>query len=111
MCIRDSLKLLHGDETYTLEIMAKESTRPTDQLGELAMSDKGLVRRLGIIGADLDDKIRSIMPHLRSGPGVVVGARIQDATSADSGLRAGDVIRRLNQTQIDSLENVILVTE
>jgi serine protease Do len=101
-----TLKLLHGDETYTLEIMAKESTRPTDQLGELAMSDKGLVRRLGIIGADLDDKIRSIMPHLRSGPGVVVGARIQDATSADSGLKAGDVIRRLNQTQIDSLDTL-----
>ena len=55
---------------------------------------------------DLDDKIRSIIPHLRNGPGVVVGARIQEATSADSGLRAGDVIRALNQTQIDSLETL-----
>jgi serine protease Do len=101
-----TLKLLHGDETYTLEIMAKESTRPTDQLGGLAMSDKGLVRRLGIVGTDIDDKIRSILPHLRSGPGVVVGARIQDATSADSGLVARDVIRKLNQTSIDSMETL-----
>ncbi len=101
-----TLKLLHGDETYTLEILAKESTKPTDRLGELALSDKGLVRRLGFLGTDIDDKIRSIMPHLRSGPGVVVGARIQDATSADSGLQAGDVVRALNGTLIDSLKTL-----
>ena len=100
------LKLLHGEKTYTLEILAKESTRPTDQLAELAMSDKGLVRRLGILGADIDDRIRKIMPHLRSDSGVVVSARIQDATSEDSGLKAGDVIRALNQTQIDSLDTL-----
>jgi len=101
-----TLKLLHGEETYSLEIMAKESSRTTDQLSELAMSDKGLVRRLGIIGTDIDDKIRKIMPHLRSDAGVVVGARIQDATSADSGLKAGDIIRRLNRIQIDSLDTL-----
>jgi serine protease Do len=101
-----TLKLLHGEETYILEIMAKESSRPTDRLGELAMSGQGLVRRLGIIGVDIDDQIRSIMPHLRSGPGVVVGARIQEAASADSGLKAGDVIRGLNQTRIDSLDTL-----
>jgi serine protease Do len=101
-----TLRLLHGDETYTLEILAKESSRPADRLSELAMSDKGLVHRLGIIGVEIDDQIRGIMPHLRSGPGLVVGARIQEATSADSGLQAGDVIRRLNQTQIDSLETL-----
>ena len=101
-----TLKLLHGEETYTLEILAKESTRPTDQLGELAMSDKGLVRRLGIIGADIDENIRKVMPHLRSDSGVMVGARIKDATSAETGLKAGDVIRSINQTQIDSLETL-----
>ena len=46
------------------------------------------------------------MPHLRSGSGVVVGARIQDATSADTGLKAGDVIRSINQTPVDSLDTL-----
>jgi serine protease Do len=101
-----TLKLLHGEETYTLEIMAKESSLPTDQLGELAMSDKGLVRRLGIIGADLDGKVRKILPHLRSDSGVVVGARIQDATTPDADLKAGDVIRVLNRVKIDSLDTL-----
>jgi serine protease Do len=101
-----SLRLLHGDETYTLEVQAKESSRPADQLGELGVSDKGLVRRLGIIGADLDDRARALLPNLRTGSGVVVGARIQDSTSADSGLQAGDVILRLNQTPIDSLDTL-----
>lgn len=101
-----TLKLLHGDETYTLEIQAKESSRPTDRLGELAMSNQGLVRRLGIIGVDIDDQIRGIIPQLRSASGVVVTARIQEATSADSGLQAGDVIRSLNQTRVGSVETL-----
>ena len=100
------LRLLHGEATYTLELQAKEANVPTEQRGELATPDRGLIRRFGIIGADIDEKIRKIMPHLRSGSGVVVGARIQDATSADTGLKAGDVIRSINQTPVDSLDTL-----
>ena len=101
-----ALKVLRGQETLTLEIRAPEAMRPTDLLAELATTDKGLVRRLGVVGADIDERIRAIMPHLRSGSGVVVGARIQDASSAETGLKAGDVIRSLNQAQIDSLDTL-----
>ncbi len=100
------LKVLRGDRLLTLEIHAPEATRSTDRLSELATSDKGVLRRLGIVCADIDEKIRAIMPHLRSGAGVVVGARIQNATSAETGLKAGDVIRTLNLTRIDSLETL-----
>jgi serine protease Do len=98
------LKVLRGERLLTLAIQAPEATRTTDQLSEMATSDTGLVRRLGIVGADIDDRIRGIIPHLRSGTGVVVSARIQDAASAETGLKAGDVIRSLNQTPIESLE-------
>jgi serine protease Do len=98
------LKVLRGERTLILEIRAPEATRPADRLGELASPDKGLVRRLGIVGVDLNDKLREIIPGLGKGLGVVVGARIQDATSAESGLQAGDIIRTLNKTGIDSLE-------
>ena len=50
--------------------------------------------------------MREILPGLREGPGVVVGARIQEAISTESGLRAGDVIRALNQVKIEGLESL-----
>jgi serine protease Do len=100
------LEVLRGGRLLTVKVQAPEATRSTDQLSELATSDTGLVRRLGFVGANIDAKIRSIMPHLRSSAGVVVSARIQDATSAETGLRAGDVIRTLNQTPIESLDTL-----
>ena len=101
-----TLKVLRGQRTMTLELHAPEATRPLDRLGELATPDKGLVRRLGIVGMDLNDQLREIISGLPKGTGVVVGARIQDATSAESGLQAGDVIRTFNLTRIDSLEKL-----
>jgi serine protease Do len=98
------LKVLRGEETHTLEIQAREATLPADQLGQMANSERGLVRRFGMLGVDLDDKIRTILPHLRSQAGVVVVARIQDSTSADTGLKSGDVIRSLNKAPVDSLD-------
>ena len=100
------LKVLRGSRALTLEIHAPEASRPADRLGELATPEKGLVRKLGIVAADLNDKMREILPGLREGPGVVVGARIQEAISTESGLRAGDVIRALNQVKIEGLESL-----
>jgi serine protease Do len=97
------LQVLRGDRRLTLTVRATEAPRPPVQLSELASASSGLVRRLGVVGADLDDKTRGLVPHLRSTAGVVVGARIQDVTSVGTGLRAGDVIRALNRTPIESL--------
>ena len=100
------LKVVHGEQTYTLQILAKEATRATDKLGDLAMTNEGLLKRLGIVVVDIDDSIRKILPHMRSEAGVVVGAHIQDVTSPETGLRAGDIIRSLNKTSIDSVDGL-----
>ena len=101
-----SLRVQRGGKPLTFEIHAPEATRPADRLGELISPEKGIIRRFGIVGADLNDKLREVLHGLREGPGVVVGARIQDAGSTETGLRAGDVIRSLNRKPIDSLETL-----
>jgi S1-C subfamily serine protease len=105
------LKVLRGNRELTLKVQAPEATRSLDRLSELTASETNLVRRLGIVASDLDDRARGLVPHLRKGPGVLVGARIQDATATESGLRAGDVIRTLNRIRVDSLGTLMSLVQ
>jgi serine protease Do len=100
------LALLRGDRRLALKIAAPEKPQPADELADLASPDTGLVRRLGILGVDVSEKLRGVVPGLRLGTGVVVAARTLDATNVDSGLQPGDVIHALNRLEIDSLETL-----
>jgi serine protease Do len=101
----ESLKLevLRGHERKTLYIAALEMKDAMDALPDLANSRDNLVSRLGILGLDLNDQLRSALGGLRDGSGVVVVARVADFSSAATGLQTGDVIHSVNQSSIDSL--------
>jgi serine protease Do len=99
-----TLEVLRGARRVTIAMDAPEARQPADQLVELANPERGLVRRLGIVGLDVGPQLAGLIPPLLVGSGVVVAARTLDSTSADSGLQAGDVIHALNRIQVDSVE-------
>ncbi len=99
------LVLLRGKQRLSVKIGPKEKASPVD-LAELASPGTSLVRRLGILGVDVSDKLQGVIPGLLLGTGVVVAARTLDATSVDSGLQTGDVIHAMNRTNIDSVETL-----
>jgi len=96
------LVLLRGGKRLTVQVDAKERVRLPD-LAELAVPETSLVRRLGILGVDVSEKLHGVIPGLRVGTGGVVAARTLDATNADSGLQPGDVIHAVNRTVIESV--------
>jgi serine protease Do len=104
----ESLKLevLRGSERKILNIVALEMKDPMDALPDLANSRDNLVNRLGILGLDLNEHLRSELGNLRNGSGVVVVARVADFSSAATGLETGDVIHSVNQTSVDSLTSL-----
>lgn len=97
------LVLLRGDQRVTVLVEAKEKPRVPD-LAELAIPETSLVRRLGILGVDVNERVIGIIPPLLVGTGVVVAARTLDATGLDSGLQPGDVIHAVNRTTVDSVD-------
>jgi serine protease Do len=99
-----TLEVLRGDERVTLKVNAPEAMQPADQLADLANPDKGLVSRLGILGVDVSEKLRGILPPLRIPGGVVVAARTVEGTNTSIGLQPGDVIHAVNRAPIASLE-------
>src|SRR5579863_1445660 len=100
------LVVLRGSERKTLYVAVTEHRDQMDKLMDSVDPDKSLVRRLGILGVDLNDQIRSVVGSLRISTGVVVIARTADLIGPETGLKTGDVIHGLNTTPVESLETL-----
>jgi serine protease Do len=65
-----------------------------------------LLDRLGLYVVDLNDKARAALPDLRFPSGVIVFAQSSELNAATPRLRTGDIIHTLNQTPIDSVQQL-----
>ncbi len=82
------------------------------RFADMVNPEKNLIRRLGILGIQITDKLAEMLPDLRHDYGVVVAARATDAPGA--ALEPGDVIFEINKTptvSIDALRAVLDTTK
>lgn len=101
------LVVMRGSETQTLFVTVSEHRDQMDKLMDAVDPDQSLVRRLGILGVDLNDQLRSAVGgSLRIPSGVVVVARTADLIGPETGLKTGDVIHGVNTTPVDSLQSL-----
>ncbi len=112
-----SLYLHATDQAMTVEVL-REKTKLTlhipviaekhdvDRLLDLVDPRENLVPRLGVLGFEINDKIREMLPDLRVKSGVIVVARTAYAGSTDAELKPGDVIHAFNGTPVTSLEDL-----
>jgi serine protease Do len=100
------MRVLRDGQPKTISIPVVVHHRDIQQLADLADLKTNMVPRLGIAGLELDERMRTILPGLRSQNGVVVAVLVPDSKDIDTGLRVGDVIYSLNRDHIDSLQNL-----
>jgi S1-C subfamily serine protease len=81
-----------------------------DALTTMVDSQHNLVPRLGILGLDLNDQLRSVVSDLRDPSGVIVVARAAELISPETGLKTGDVVHSLNGHPIQSVEELRVAT-
>jgi serine protease Do len=98
------LEVLRGKEKLAFEVPVVEIPHEMDQIASLADPEKNLVRPLGIIGVEIDQKIAAMAQDLRDPFGIVVVARSSEG--ADIPLTTGDVIRTLNGQPMTTLERL-----
>ena len=101
---RVHLEVLRGKEKLAFDIPVVETPHEMDQIASLADPEKNLVRPLGIIGVEIDQKIAAMAEDLRDPFGIIVVARSSEG--ADIPLAAGDVIRSLNGQPMTTLERL-----
>src|ERR1700731_4824784 len=99
---RVNLQVLRGSAQVQLQVPLVERPHKTDNLTDLVDPEKNLVRRLGILGIELDLKLAQSLPDLRIPTGVIVAAKTVGAQQ-EVPLQSGDVIHALNGTTITTL--------
>ena len=100
-----TLGLERAGQTLSIPVGVIELPHEADELTELGDPDKNAVPQLGIVGVDLNETTKALVPDLRSTMGVLVTARRQGAV-VDSPLIAGDVIRSVNAVTVRSLDGL-----
>jgi len=100
---RARLEVLRGSQRLQLEIPLVERPHKEDSLIESADPEKNLVRRLGIVGIELNLNLAQSLPDLRIPTGVIVAAMTAGDGTNDIPLQTGDVIHGVNGTPITTL--------
>jgi serine protease Do len=99
------MEVLRGQQHFTFDVPMVEHSDSMDQISSLADPEKNLVRPLGILGIEIDQKVASMAPDLRDPYGIIVAARSNEA-SADIPLQTADVIRTLNGQPMTTLDRL-----
>ncbi|HZC24924.1 MAG TPA: trypsin-like peptidase domain-containing protein [Candidatus Binatia bacterium] len=99
------LEVLRGNERKVIYVPAIEHRDHMDELLDAINPENSLVSRLGILGIDLTDELRSRL-NLRIPSGVIVVGLAADLITPDTGLQAGDIIHAVNNTPIDGLDTL-----
>jgi len=99
------LEVLRDNQKLAFDVSVLETPHEMDQIASLADPEKNLVRPLGIIGVEIDQKIAAMTSDLRDPFGILVVARSNEATG-DIPLAAADVIRTLNGQPMTTLERL-----
>jgi serine protease Do len=101
-----TLEVLRRGEKKSLKVAVLERPKDPDRLMSLVKPDQSLVPRLGLLAADLDEKVIPLMPTLRKFLGAVVLGALDGGPAAAVGLRAGDVIYEINNRPVKNLKDL-----
>jgi serine protease Do len=99
------VEVLRGQQQLAFDVPVVTRPHEMDQITSLADPEKNLVRPLGIIGIEIDQRIAAMAPDLRDPFGILVAARSADG-AGDVPLAAGDVIRTLNGQPMTTLDRL-----
>jgi serine protease Do len=99
------MEVLRGSEKLAFDVTVIEHHRDVDRLFDMADPENNLVRKLGIVGLDVNAKILPLLPGIREDSGVVVVAKMATG-GAENSLVTADIIHALNGVAINNLESL-----
>jgi len=99
-----NVEVLRGGDHLTYPVSVKERQDDPERFADLVDPVKNIVRKLAIVGIDIDKKVTELLPDLRKQYGVLVAARAGDSPYVGDSLQLGDVIVSVNGTPVTSVE-------
>jgi serine protease Do len=99
------LEVLRGSQKVSLLVPAVQHRDQADDLKDF-INPQNLVSPLGVVVSDLNENIRGALQDIRIASGVVIVAQAPELNSYTSSLHAGDILHALNQTPIESVQQL-----
>lgn len=96
------IDVLRGSSRMSFNIPVKVHHDKSEELDDLPDLQKSLVRRLNIFVTNLNGSVRPLVHNTRSDSGIVVVAQAAGTNTVHTGLQAGDIIREINRTPLQS---------
>jgi serine protease Do len=100
------LEALRGTEKLSFEVPVIEQKREVDRLQDMADPEANLIKKLGVIGLEIDAKVLELVSDLRLDAGVMVVGRMFSSDELENNLMAGDVIHAVNGLAISGLKDL-----
>ena len=91
-----SLEVLRGGNHLSMSVAVTQEVDDPLRFADMVDPAKNLIRRLGILGIEIDRSLSAMLPDLRKQYGIVVAARAAGTEGQDVDLRPGDVIYAVN---------------
>jgi serine protease Do len=98
--------VLRGGQKLPFQVSGFLVLNRGERFADVADPTKSRVDRLGILGLDVDLKLRSLLPDIRMGTGVIVLGHAWGFDSIETDLQPGDIIHELNRRSIESVEQL-----
>ncbi len=100
------LDVLRGTSRMSFNVSVTVYHEKINALADLPDLQKSLVRKLSIFVTELDDRVRPLLNASRSDFGIVVVTPTSGPNAVDSGLEAGDIIRAIDRTPLQSISQL-----
>ena len=100
------IQVIRNGATRTIQVVTAERPSDPQRFADMVDPAKNLVKRLGILGIDLDQNVAALVPGLRKGSGVLVAARGGDSAYVGDDLELGDVIHSANTTAVTDIASL-----
>jgi serine protease Do len=100
------IDVLRGTQRLSFNVAPILARDRMDELAGVANPIISRIGSLGILGVDLDSKVRSLLSDARLDTGVVVVGLDRESNLVDTGLETGDIIHALNRMPIASVEQL-----
>ena len=100
------IDMLRGVNPMSFNVFVKVYHDNIDDMADIPDLQKSLVRKLNIFVTDLDDKVKPWLNVTRSDSGVIVVAQTSSQNGMETGLQAGDIIRAIDRTALQSISQL-----
>jgi S1-C subfamily serine protease len=100
------IDVLRAGSQMSFNIPVKVHHDTLDESGDVPDLQKSLLRELSVFITDLDGNVRSALAGVRSESGIVVLAQATGSRTPDTGLKAGDIIRAIDRTPLQTVSQL-----